>query len=233
MLPDRVGEVTLKPRRPTPRAGQSGRDFLPHSIPRSAEASGLEDLPAHLAGYRAALVISGPSRRHFERLAAVLPSLRLEPFAEARRHVPLALVERAARELHASGADVVVALGGGSSIGLGKALRLRSSFFFVAIPTTYAGSEATDIHGVTSASEKVTGRDSRVVPDLVVYDPSLLLDMPLSLSVTSLMNALAHPVSALSTGSLDATWHPAALAASASVYRAIVAVLEDPQGLEA
>jgi alcohol dehydrogenase class IV len=90
-----------------------------------------------------------------------------------------------------------VAIGGGSTTGLGKAIALESEMPVVAIPTTYAGSEVTPIWGLTEAGVKKTGRDARVLPRVVVYDPELTLTLPLALTVTSAFNAIAHAAEGL------------------------------------
>jgi maleylacetate reductase len=188
-----------------------------------------------VAGRRRVFVISGPGGRHLqaiERELAAVAGLEWVIFAEARRHVPQSLVARASAALDAFAGDAVLSVGGGSATGLAKALRLQHTFFFVAVPTTYAGSELTDIHGTTSDGGKRTGRDARVVPDVALYDLELTLDMPLALSVTSLMNALAHPASALSTGKLDGPGIERALAASAAVYEALSRLVSDPRDIQ-
>jgi maleylacetate reductase len=197
------------------------------------ERGGLDALAPLLraASCQRVLVISGPGARHAARIDRALAGFTRETFAEARRHVPSALVERAAAVLTAFGADTVVSVGGGSATGLGKALRLERSFFFVAVPTTYAGSELTDLYGTTSAGGKRTGRDARVVPDVALYDVDLMLDMPVALSVTSLLNAFAHSASALSTGKLDEAGSERALAAAASVYSALQRLERDTRDL--
>lgn len=176
-------------------------------------------------------VISGPGGRHAARIQQELAGFESRVFAEARRHVPAELVERASAALSELQVDAIVTLGGGSATGLGKALRLEHSFFFIAVPTTYAGSELTDLYGTTSAGGKRTARDPRVVPDVALYDVELTLDMPLALTVTSLINALAHPVSALSTGKLDAAGSERALEAAAAVHAALALVLAEPRGM--
>ena len=178
------------------------------------------------------LMLSGGGARH---LSSVLPELarfEVEAFTEARRHVPKELVERALTAFDAFRADAVVSVGGGSATGLGKALRLSRTFFFIAVPTTYAGSELTDIYAVTSGASKQAGRDSRVVPDVALYDVKLTLDMPMGLSVTSLLNALAHPLSALSTGSLKGAAFERALEAARKVLRALAEIVSDPRDMD-
>jgi maleylacetate reductase len=117
--------------------------------------------------------------------------------AEARMHVPRGVADRARARAGEVGADGCVAVGGGSAIGLGKAIALELGLPVVAVPTTYAGSEMTTIWGLTDGGEKRTGRDERVLPRSVIYDPELTLSLPAAMSVTSGFNAVAHAVEAL------------------------------------
>jgi len=190
---------------------------------------GLAALPGALArlGSRRVLLLTGPSGRYVERLRAHLDGVAVDLFDGARRHVPLAALEEARARLDGFAADTVLALGGGSPIGFGKALRRERAVRFLAVPTTYAGSEMTTLWGTTSDGRKTTGRDPRVRPDVVIYDVTLTLDMPPGLTVTSLMNALAHPISVLGAGTLDAQLQGHALDAAAVVYDAIGALARD------
>jgi len=117
--------------------------------------------------------------------------------AEARMHVPVEVAERAVEVARTVGADGCVAVGGGSAIGLGKAIALRTGLPLIAVPSTYSGSEMTPVWGLTENGVKRTGRDLVVQPRSVVYDPELTLALPVPLSVTSAVNALAHAVEAL------------------------------------
>jgi maleylacetate reductase len=149
-------------------------------------------------GARRALVLSTPPQRALaESVVALLGERGAGIFPEAVMHVPVEVAQRARDEAERLGADCVVAAGGGSTIGLGKAIALHSSLPIVAIPTTYAGSEMTPIYGLTESGIKKTGRDRRVLPKTVIYDPRLTLDLPLAMSITSGFNAIAHAVEAL------------------------------------
>jgi len=149
-------------------------------------------------GARRALVLCTPGQRdEAERVAALIGERCAGIFDQAVMHVPIETARHArevARELEA---DCAIAIGGGSTMGLGKAIALESELPILAIPTTYAGSEMTPIYGITEAGLKKTGRDVRVLPRTVIYDPELSLGLPLPLSVTSGINAMAHAAEGL------------------------------------
>ena len=147
-------------------------------------------------GAQRALVLSTPEQAGSARRVAELLGPRAAGiFAEARMHVPIETARAAREEARRVGADCAVAIGGGSTVGLGKAIALeseRAGFPLLAIPTTYAGSEMTPIYGLTEGGVKKTGRDLRVLPKTVIYDPELTLTLPLGLTLTSALNAIAH-----------------------------------------
>lgn len=149
-------------------------------------------------GAKRALVLSTPEQRSTaEDVAARLGPRAAAVYDKAVMHVPVETAEAAralARELDA---DCCVAVGGGSTIGLGKAIALTSALPILAIPTTFAGSEMTPIYGITAQGEKKTGRDTRVLPKTVIYDPRLLLTLPAKIAGPSGMNAIAHCAEAL------------------------------------
>jgi alcohol dehydrogenase class IV len=151
-----------------------------------------------LLGARRAVVLSTPQQREqAEALAERLGSRAAGVFAKAVMHVPVETAREAREYAEQVGADCAVAIGGGSTTGLGKAIALTSSLPILAVPTTYAGSEMTPIYGLTEAGLKKTGRDLRVLPKTVIYDPALTLSLPVSLSVTSGINAIAHAAEGL------------------------------------
>jgi maleylacetate reductase len=149
-------------------------------------------------GATRAIVLSTPEQRgQAEDVARRLGELAAGVYAEAVMHVPIETARAAREEARRLHADCCVAVGGGSTIGLGKAIALESSLPILAIPTTYAGSEMTPIYGITEAGVKKTGRDRRVLPKTVIYDPELTLTLSAGISGTSAMNAIAHCVEAL------------------------------------
>ncbi|QEY63474.1 maleylacetate reductase [Metapseudomonas lalkuanensis] len=149
-------------------------------------------------GARRALILTTPEQRHLgERVAAILGERSAGVYPQAVMHVPVEVARAAREEAARLGADCCVAIGGGSTIGLGKAIALESGLPILAVPTTYAGSEMTPIYGLTENRLKKTGRDIRVLPKTVVYDPQLTLSLPTAISACSGMNAMAHAVEAL------------------------------------
>jgi maleylacetate reductase len=152
-------------------------------------------------GYRRPLVIAG--RSHAARAEQLIADLGDgDSIIGVRVHVPSAMAGDARAKALALAADCVVSIGGGSAVGLAKAVALTEHLPIVAVPTTYAGSELTTVWGITEDGRKTTGRAPGVAPRLVVYDPELTYDLPAELTGASGMNAVAHCVEAL--------WGPAA-----------------------
>ncbi len=157
----------------------------------------LQRLPQVLdgLGLKRALVVATPEQAEAAaQVAGLLGTRAAGVFPRAVMHVPVETVAEALQVARECGADSSVSIGGGSTTGLGKALRLRAGLPHVAIPTTYAGSEMTNVWGMTEGGEKRTGRDVKVVPVAVIYDPELTLSLPPRIAGPSGMNALAHAV---------------------------------------
>lgn len=153
-----------------------------------------------LGGSKVMLIASDRERELADPIAAQLPvALRHE---EVVMHVPLDIAQRARDAATASGADILVSVGGGSTTGLAKAVALTSGLPIIAVPTTYAGSEATNVWGLTEGELKTTGADNKVLPASVVYDARLLTTLPGEMTVASGLNAMAHCV--------DSMWGPRA-----------------------
>lgn len=146
-------------------------------------------------------------------------------------HVPVEKAEKARAAAGEAGIDLLVCVGGGSTTGLAKAVALTTGIPIVAVPTTYAGSEATNVWGLTEAARKTTGVDDRVLPATVVYDAELTLSLPVDMSVASGLNGMAHCI--------DSFWGPradpinAALAAEGirALSQGLPAIKQDPNGL--
>jgi maleylacetate reductase len=148
-------------------------------------------------------------------------------------HVPIETAEAAREEARRLKADCCVAIGGGSTTGLAKAIALVSDLPILAIPTTYAGSEMTPIWGLTEGGRKTTGRDLRVLPKTVLYDPCLTVSMPARLSATSGMNSIAHCVEALYAQEANPVISMIAEDGIRALAQSLPVVVKEPGNLEA
>jgi alcohol dehydrogenase class IV len=163
-------------------------------------AGALDDLEQEIErlGAHRALVLSTPEQRaSAEDISKRLGKRSAGVYDRAVMHVPIETADAARLVALSLNADCCVAVGGGSTIGLGKAIALTSDLPILAIPTTFAGSEMTPIYGITAQGQKKTGRDARVLPKTVIYDPLLTMTLPAKIAGPSGMNAIAHCVEAL------------------------------------
>jgi maleylacetate reductase len=178
------------------------RAFIYNSQPSRVvfRVGALDDLEKEIArlGANRALVLSTPEQRaSAEDISKRLGKRSAGVYDRAVMHVPIETADAARLVAISLNADCCVAVGGGSTIGLGKAIALTSDLPILAIPTTFAGSEMTPIYGITAQGQKKTGRDARVLPKTVIYDPLLTLSLPAKIAGPSGMNAIAHCVEAL------------------------------------
>lgn len=149
-------------------------------------------------GVNRALVLSTPEQTDTAReVEAALGDVAVGSYNKAEMHVPTTVVADAMKTVNETRADCFVAVGGGSTIGLAKALALETDLPIIAIPTTYAGSEMTTVYGLTEDGVKTTGKDRRVLPASVIYDIELSRTLPYEAAVTSGMNAIAHAAEGL------------------------------------
>jgi maleylacetate reductase len=199
-------------------------------------AGKLSELAAEVErlGARRALVLSTPGRAAWaEEVSKQLGERAVGVFTEAAMHTPVGVTERAMEVVKAQQADCLVALGGGSSVGLAKAIALRTKLPQVAIPTTYAGSEVTPILGQTEKGVKTTQRSLDVLPETVIYDVELTLSLPPGLSAASGLNAIAHAVEALYAQDRNPIISLMAQEGIAALGRALPVVVERPDDLNA
>jgi alcohol dehydrogenase class IV len=162
----------------------------------------LQEAVDHVGGRRVLVVAAEAERTLAQELVAPIAARVVGTFAGVRPHVPSAVAEAARTAASDAGADAILCIGGGSTTGTAKAIALTLGLPIVAVPTTYAGSEVTPVWGMTEGERKRTGRDARVLPRVVVYDPLLTLTLPVALTAASGLNALAH--------SVEAFWAPGA-----------------------
>jgi alcohol dehydrogenase class IV len=196
----------------------------------------LEKLPEEIQrlGASKALVLSTPEQRQSGAdLAARLGPRAVGLFDRAVMHVPIETAQAAREEAKRLGADCCVAIGGGSTTGLAKAIALVSELPILAVPTTYAGSEMTPIWGLTEGGKKTTGRDPRVLPKTVLYDPCLTVTMAALLSATSGMNSIAHCVEALYAQEANPIVSMMAEDGIRALGKSLPVVVKEPGNLEA
>lgn len=208
------------------------REFV-HEAPATRVVFGpgsLDRVPAEAAALdlRRVLVIAGGSAAGAgDRLAERLGHRAAGRFRDVAQHVPERLVAAAVDAADAAGADGVCSIGGGSATGLAKAVAVARGLPVVAVPTTYAGSEATPVYGITGA-RKHTATDPRARPRTVVYDPALTTSLPPAATATSGFNALAHAVAALSGPAYDPVARLYAAEAVATLVQALPVAVRDP-----
>jgi len=197
---------------------------LRHSISGEMEAM----------GRRRALVLSTPEQSGIALdLAGNLGNGVAGVFSRAAMHTPVEITREALAHARSVQADCFVAVGGGATIGLGKALALRTGLPQIAVPTTYAGSEATPILGQTENGVKTTLTDIGILPDLVIYDPELVVTLPKELSATSGLNAVAHAVEALYARDRTEETTELALMGIRAFARSLPEALRNPDSLSA
>ena len=173
------------------------------------------------------LIASASSRTEADALVASLDHRLTWRVDGVRQHVPAELAETVTADAIRVGADGIVTLGGGSATGLGKAVAL-SGLPLVAVPTTYAGSEMTPVWGITTAGIKQTGRDLRVLPKTVLYDPELTYGLPPLVTAASGMNAVAHCLEALWAPGASPLTEPLALDAARGLCAALPIAVAEP-----
>ena len=185
-------------------------------------------------GIKRALILTTPQQRDDgSKLGRVLGHRLAAEFPEAVMHTPVAVTERAMGVIEAKDIDGLIALGGGSAIGLAKALSLRSGLPQLVLPTTYAGSEMTPILGETRDGIKTTQRRHDIVPDTVIYDVDLTMSLPAAISATSGLNAMAHAVEALYAPEANPIISLLAEEAIAALGRALPRIVATPSDRDA
>ncbi|WP_030169891.1 maleylacetate reductase and hydroxyquinol 1,2-dioxygenase domain-containing protein [Streptomyces sp. NRRL S-813] len=182
---------------------------------------------------RILLLSSPPVAEAAARVREALGDVLAAEFDGAAMHTPVEVTEQALEVLTGAAADGIVAVGGGSTTGLSKALALRTDLPQVIVPTTYAGSEVTPVLGETRAGRKVTRSSPAILPETVVYDVDFTLTLPLPMTVTSGVNALAHAVEALYSADADPVTDLQALDAVSRIARGLPRLAADPADREA
>ncbi|KAF3933052.1 hypothetical protein ABW20_dc0107301 [Dactylellina cionopaga] len=177
---------------------------------------------------KAPLILCTPHQvSHAEHVASLLPAVA-GTFAEATMHTPTHITQKALAYAQSTNSDSIISIGGGSTIGLGKAISIRTGLPHVCIPTTYAGSEMTPILGETEDGRKTTRSDPRILPGTVIYDVDLTMTLPAGLSATSGVNAIAHAVEALYSSTANPITILLALEGIKSLANSLPTIVKDP-----
>jgi maleylacetate reductase len=207
-------------------------DTLPQRVAfgSGAAADNLSSEIVNLGASRVMLIAGASEMRLADTVAKGIPVVLRHD--DVVMHVPVEVAERARAAAVDNDVDVLVSVGGGSTTGLAKAVAMTTGLPVIAVPTTYAGSEATPVWGLTEGAKKTTGVDLKVLPKVIIYDAVLTMSLPVDLSVASGLNALAHCV--------DSMWAPnadpinAAFAAEGirSLAVGLPKVVADPMDLD-
>ncbi|HEX9489685.1 MAG TPA: maleylacetate reductase [Stellaceae bacterium] len=185
-------------------------------------------------GAKRALVLSTPGQRKLaDEVSRRLGVATAGIYAEAVMHVPVETARAARETARRVAADCIVAIGGGSTIGLAKAVAVDTKLPIIAVPTTYSGSEMTPIYGVTEGGLKRTARDAKAQPRVVIYDPNLTVGLPAQVSGPSGMNAIAHCVEALYAENANPITSLMAAEGLRALARTLPIVVREPENIEA
>ena len=178
------------------------QDFVYHGAPMRVVfgAGKRRQLPEELTrlGVSRALLLATPRQTaEVADISDLIGGRLAGVFTGAVMHTPVDVTDQAMVKVREVNADCILAIGGGSTTGLGKAIALRTDLPQIVLPTSYAGSEMTPILGETSGGIKTTQSSPKILPEVVIYDVDLTMAMPARLSATSGINAIAHAVEAL------------------------------------
>jgi maleylacetate reductase len=193
----------------------------------------LPDEVARLQLRRVLVLSTAGQRAHADRIRALLGPLAAGIFAGAVMHTPVEVTEAALALTSSLQIDGLIAIGGGSAIGLGKALAVRTDLPQIVIPTTYAGSEATPVLGETVEGWKRTQRSPRILPETILYDVALTTGLPVHVSMASGLNAMAHAAEALYAADRNPLTSIMAEGALAALIDALPRIRSQPNDLEA
>lgn len=185
-------------------------------------------------GLNRILVLSTAAQRdEAMELANIIKDSSVGVFSEAVMHTPVNTTEKAVSIARNLNADGILSIGGGSTTGLSKAIALRTGLPQIIVPTTYAGSEVTPILGQTENGSKTTIRDPGILPDLVIYDPNFSMKLPVELSITSGLNAMAHALEGLYAQDRNPISSLMAIEGLRALHSALPAIQEIPDDKDA
>ena len=185
-------------------------------------------------GCSRALVLSTEFQRDIaQQLIANLGAKAVGLFADAQMHTPIDVTQKALEYAKKVEADCIIAIGGGSTTGLSKAIAYRTDLPQIIIPTTYAGSEATSILGQTENGIKTTVTANSIQPEVIIYDAELVRSLPVDMTITSALNAMAHAAEALYAKNRNPIATMQATEGLRAFANSLALVRDNPDNLEA
>ena len=193
----------------------------------------IADEVARLNAHQVLLIGTPTKTGEADRVKELLGAHCVACFNEAAPHVPIEIANRVCAIARDSQADAVIALGGGSTIGLAKAVAVERKLPILAVPTTYSGSEVTPIYGMTENGIKRGLRDPLCLAKTVIYDPDLIVSLPAMLSLTSAMNAVAHSVEALYAKDANPVTSLMAEESIRAIAESLPIIMDNPADLDA
>jgi maleylacetate reductase len=166
-------------------------------------------------------------------LPEVLGGRRVFLLATKRWDTPVEVVGRWSElptdeTIDVAGAEVVLALGGGSTIDTAKRVSAETGLPLVSVPTTYGGAEWTTYYGVRDTGRRMRGGGGGAHNEAIVYDVGLTLGMPPDVTGGTALNALAHCCEALYVKGRDPGADPLALEGADEISDALPHVLAEP-----
>ncbi len=220
--------------RPFAYGDASVHNAVPHRVVFGAGAVDTVADEVTRLGMTRPLVLSTPGRAGMAgRVQAMLGANCAGLLATAVSQVPIELAVASRKQARDMGADCLISVGGGASIGLGKGIALETAMPIIAIPTTYSGSEMTAFCGITIDGVKRMHQSLNMLARTVIYDPALSVGLPVPVSAASAMNALAHCVDAIYTPTASPILLTAGVEGAAAIHRALPRVAAEPSDLDA
>ena len=212
-------------------------------------------------GYKHAFVCSDPDLLKFGVTAKVTDLLDgakipYTLYSDIKPNPTIENVQHGVKAFGASGADCIIAIGGGSSMDTAKAIGIiannpefadvrslegvaptkKHAVFTIAVPTTAGtAAEVTINYVITDAEKKrkFVCVDTNDIPEVAVVDPDMMASMPKGLTAATGMDALTHAIEGYIT---KAAWtmtdmfHLKAIELISKYLRASVA--GEPEGRE-
>lgn len=198
----------------------------------AAQAEMLRELDHHRIA-RFAVLCSRSGARLAHALADNIPGRCLAIIDQFIPDLAHETFNRLLNEVERTKVDGFVVIGGGTPIGIAKAIAARLEIPFVAIVTSYSGSEMSAGWYVGAGAQRIGGNNNTALPATAIYDPQCTLALPPDVSASSGMNAMAHAVESLYAADLSPVVETQALIAVAKLATSLPVIVGEPGNIEA